>query len=76
LSVQDYSRRAAARAARKLCRRLGGDLDDDSYPAKPKRMRWKTYNRLMAKLVAADRLANHLADQRLMMLSARRDKMR
>jgi hypothetical protein len=60
----------ASRRARKLCRRLGGDPDDDTYPDKPKRMRWKTYNRMMEKLVAADRLANRLADQRLVMLAA------
>src|SRR6266540_4509585 len=32
--------------ARKLCMRLGGDLADDCYPEKPKRMQWRTYNRL------------------------------
>lgn len=61
----------ARRRARKLCLRLGGDPDDDTYPDKPKRMRWKTYNRLMDKLVAADRLADRVADQRLIMLTAR-----
>jgi hypothetical protein len=40
-------------------------------PEKPKRMRWKTYNLLMDKLVAADRLADRLAGQRLVMLAAR-----
>jgi hypothetical protein len=54
-----------------LCRGLGGDPDDDTYPDKPKRMRWKTYNRLMDKFVAADRLADRVADQRLIMLAAR-----
>jgi len=54
-----------------LCRGLGGDPDDDAYPAKPKRMRRKTYNRLMDKFVAADRLADRVADQRLIMLAAR-----
>jgi hypothetical protein len=61
----------ATRMARKICRRLGGDPDDDTYPDKPKRMRWKTYNRLMDKLVAADRLADRVADERLIMLAAR-----
>jgi hypothetical protein len=45
----------ALRRARKICRRLGGDLPDDEYPDKPKRMRWTTYERLMHKLVAAER---------------------
>jgi hypothetical protein len=46
------------RRARKLCRRLGGEPDDDTYPEKPKRMRWTTYNRLMDELVAADDVAD------------------
>jgi hypothetical protein len=57
----------ALRRTRKLTVRLGGDPADDTYPDKPKRMRWTTYNRLMDKLVAADRLS----DQRLIMLAAR-----
>jgi hypothetical protein len=55
------------RRARKLCLRLGGDPTDDRHPDKPKRMRWKTYNRLMNKLVAAD----DVADGRLVLLAAR-----
>jgi hypothetical protein len=57
----------ALRRARKVCLRLGGDPDDDRYPDKPRRMRWTTYNRIMDKLLAADRVA----DARLMMLLAR-----
>jgi hypothetical protein len=57
----------ALRRARKLRLRLGGDPADDEYPDKLKRMRWTTYNRLMDKLVAAD----GVADERLIMLSAR-----
>jgi hypothetical protein len=38
---------------------------------KPKRMRWTTYHRLMDKLVAAERLAERIADQWLMILAAR-----
>jgi hypothetical protein len=45
------------RRARKLCQRLGGDPAGDTYPDKPKRMRWTTYNRIMDKLVAADDIA-------------------
>jgi hypothetical protein len=37
----------AMRRARKLYLRLGGDPADDTYPHKPTRMRWITYNRLM-----------------------------
>jgi len=54
--------------ARKLCMRLGGDLADDCYPEKPKRMQWRTYNRLMDKLIAADGPAG----SRLVLLAARR----
>ena len=61
----------ASRRARKICRRLGGDPDADTYPDKPRRMRWNTYNRLMDKLVAADRLAHRLADQRLLTFAVR-----
>jgi hypothetical protein len=46
---------------------LGGDPADDSYPDKPKLMRWTTYNRLMDKLVAADRLT----DARIITLAGR-----
>jgi hypothetical protein len=56
----------ALRRARKLCHRLGGDLVDEEYPDKPKRMRWTTYNRLMDKLVAAD----DVADERLLLFAA------
>jgi hypothetical protein len=55
------------RRARKLCLRLGGDPADDTYPDKPKRMRWTTYNRIMDELVSADRIA----DERLLKLAAR-----
>jgi hypothetical protein len=54
------------RRARKLCQRLGGDPAGDTYPDKPKRMRWTTYNRIMDKLVAAD----DIADERLVLLAA------
>jgi hypothetical protein len=57
----------AQRRVRKLCLKLGGDPDGDEYPDKPKRMRWKTYNRLMDKLVAAD----DVADGQLVLLAAR-----
>jgi hypothetical protein len=57
----------AMRRARKLTLRLGGDPADDAYPDKPKRMRWTTYNRMTAKLVAAD----GVADERLALLMAR-----
>jgi len=52
------------RRARKLCRRLGGDPADDRYPEKPPRMRWATYDRLLDKLIAADRVA----DERMLLL--------
>jgi len=54
----------AMRRARKLCRRLGGDPADDRYPEKPPRMRWATYDRLLDKLIAADRVA----DERMLLL--------
>ncbi len=57
----------AQRRAAKLCKRLGGDWADDTYPDKPSRMRWVTYIRIMDKLVAADTLA----DQRIIILAAR-----
>ncbi|SRR6266487_3305183 len=48
----------AQRRAAKLCKRLGGDLADETYPEKPSRMRWSTYNRIMDELIAADRLSD------------------
>jgi hypothetical protein len=58
----DYDR--AIRRVRKLCCRLGGDLADNGYPEKPPRMRWATYNRIMDRIAAADRVA----DARLLLL--------
>jgi hypothetical protein len=57
----------ASRRSANLCRRLGGHQADDTYPDKPKHMRWKTYNRIMEKIVAA----GDVADERLVMLAAR-----
>ena len=48
------------RRAQKLWRRLGGDPADSDYPAKPKRMRWTTYNRLMGKLIAVERMVDDM----------------
>ena len=50
----------AMRRAHKVWRRLGGDPADDDYPAKPKRMRQATYNRLMGQLVAAERVVDDM----------------
>ena len=58
----------AMRRARKLCRRLGGDPMDDHYPPeKPPRMRGATYDRLLDKLIAADRVA----DERMLLLASK-----
>jgi len=57
----------AMRRARKLCRRLGGDPLDDGYPEKPLRMRGVTYDRLLDKLIAADRVA----DERMHLLASK-----
>ena len=54
------------RRARKLCRRLGGDPIDD-HPEKPPRMRGATYDRLLDKLIAADRVA----DERMLLLASK-----
>jgi hypothetical protein len=50
-----------------LYKKLGGDPDDDTYPEKPNRMRWSTYNRIMDELVAAE----SLADERIFIVAAR-----
>ena len=52
-------------------RRLGGDPFDDHYPEKPPRMRWRTYDRLLDKLIAVDRVANRIADARLVWAASR-----
>ena len=44
------------RRADKLRRRLGDDPMDGHYPEKPLRMRWATYDRLLDKLIAANRI--------------------
>jgi hypothetical protein len=48
----------AFRRVGKLYLRLGGDPVDSELPAKPKRMRWATYARLIAELDAAQRAAD------------------
>src|SRR5262245_56784783 len=57
----------AIQRSRKLCLRLGGNPGAETYPDKPKRMRWRTYNRMI------DRIANAegMADQRVFILAAR-----
>jgi hypothetical protein len=64
LSQRETVYERAIRRARKLCRRLGGDLADDGYPAKPPRTRWVTYVRLLDKLIAAERVS----DERMILL--------
>jgi hypothetical protein len=56
----------ATRRAQKLCRRLGDDPMNGHYPEKPPRMRWATYDRLLNKLIAADRVA----DERMHLLAS------
>ena len=46
----------AMRREDKLRRRLGDDPMDGHYPEKPLRMRWATYDRLLDKLIAANRI--------------------
>ena len=58
----------ARRRADKLRRRLGGDPMDDHYPEKPRLMRRTTYARLLDKLIAADRIADRVADERMLLL--------
>ena len=55
------------RRAHKLCRRLGDDPMDGHYPEKPLRMRWATYDRLLDKLIAA----NRIADERMLLLASK-----
>ena len=43
----------------KLVRRLGGDPEDQNYPAKPKWMRWRTYHKTMDELEWLDEAWNH-----------------
>jgi hypothetical protein len=57
----------AMRRAQKLCRRLGDDPMDGHYPEKPPRMRGATYDRLLNKLIAADRVA----DERMLLLASK-----
>jgi hypothetical protein len=54
-SQRETAHDRAMRRAQKLWHRLGGDPADGDYPAKPKRMRQATYNRLVGKLIAAER---------------------
>ena len=57
----------AMRRAQKLRRRLGDDPMDGHYPEKPPRMRGATYDRLLNKLIAADRVA----DERMLLLASK-----
>jgi hypothetical protein len=55
------------RRAQKLYRRLGDDPMDGHYPEKPPRMRGATYDRLLNKLIAADRVV----DERMLLLASK-----
>ena len=44
---------------------------DDHYPEKPRLMRRTTYARLLDKLIAAERVADHVADERLLLLASK-----
>jgi hypothetical protein len=57
----------AMRRARKLRRRLGDDPMDGHYPEKPLRMRWAMYDRLLDKLIAA----NRIPDERMLLLASK-----
>ena len=56
----------AWRREHKLRRRLG----DGHYPEKPLRMRWATYNRILDKLIAA----NRILDERMIKFVERLDR--
>jgi hypothetical protein len=74
-SQQEALCERARRRERKLRRRLGGfggDPMDIPYPEKPRLMRWATYNRLLDKLMAAWRVAERAADERIFAFLARR----
>jgi hypothetical protein len=61
----------ATRRACKVRRRLGGDPMDIPYPEKPRLMRWTTYARLLDKLIAADRVAERLADEWMLLRASK-----
>ena len=61
----------ARRRADKLRRRLGGHPMDDHYPEKPRLMRRTTYDRLLNKLIAADGIADRVADERMLLLTSK-----
>jgi hypothetical protein len=52
----------AARRARKIRRRLGGDPMDIAYPPKPLRMRQVVYDQLLDKLARAECIVDRVAD--------------
>jgi hypothetical protein len=62
---EDFPDRAARRA-RKIRRRLGGDPMDIAYPPKPLRMRQVTYGKLLDRLAAAECIVGRVADERLL----------
>ena len=63
----------AMRRAQKLWGRLGGDPADSDYPAKPKRMRQATYDRLMRKLIAAERAVDDMLVARWLPVKKRKN---
>jgi len=70
-SQQEDFHDRAARRARKIRRRLGGDPMDIAYPQRPSRMRRATYSRLLDKLAAAECIVGRAADERMLALVAR-----
>src|SRR5262249_25498094 len=61
----------AIRRVAKLYRRLGVDQANDERPAKPQRMRWATYNRVIGELDAARRAADRVDPMRLALRALR-----
>jgi hypothetical protein len=49
LGPEDRAHRGQTKITSRLCRISGADPDDWDFPPKPKRMWWRTYNRLLEK---------------------------
>jgi hypothetical protein len=58
LSREDRAERGRSKIKSRLCSAGGFDPEDWNFPPKPKRMRWRTYTRLMAKFDRYDEVSD------------------
>jgi hypothetical protein len=71
LGTEDRAERGKRKINSRLCSIGGFDLEDWDFPPKPKRMRWRTYNRLIEKFDRYDEVSEANSWARLVKILGR-----